>query len=208
MSARRERWLGTVGGLLLRALGCTWRVRVLGTLRTERVIYALAHGTMVLPTYIVRKNGIVVMVSQHRDGEIMSRAIEHLGYSTVRGSSTRGATGATHQLLTAFPEKPWAVTPDGPKGPRGSVKVGLIRLAATAGRSIQPVLGAARPAKEFRSWDRFLLPWPFARVVVNYAEPMAVPADADAATCERLARELEVRIADAEKMAKDALANW
>lgn len=70
------------------------------------------------------------------------------------------------------------------------------------------MLGAARPAKEFRSWDRFLLPWPFARVVVNYAEPMAVPADADAATCERLARELEVRIADAEKMAKDALANW
>lgn len=94
------------------------------------------------------------------------------------------------------------------QGPRGSVKPGLIRLAAAAGRSLQPVVGAARWAKVFASWDRFVLPLPFAKVVVNFAEPLVVPADPDDATCELLARELEKRLAEAEKIAQDELANW
>lgn len=208
MSGRRERWLGTLASWLIRALGLTWRIRVIGTIRVDRPIFALLHGTLLLPAYLVRKQGIAVMISQHKDGEIISRAVERLGFSTVRGSSSRGASAAAHELLAGYATRPWAVTPDGPRGPRGTVKVGLIRLAAAAGRSIQPVVGAARPARLFRSWDRFCLPWPFARVVVHFAESLPVPAEADAATCARLARELEQRLADAEKIAQDALASW
>lgn len=208
MTERRERWLGTLGGLLIRLLGCTWRFRVLGTIRTDRPIFALQHGTLLLPAYLTRKLGIAVMISRHRDGEIISRAVEHIGFVTVRGSSTRGASSAIHELLERFPDNPWAVTPDGPRGPRGSVKPGLIRLAAAGGRLLQPVVGAARPAKVFRSWDRFVLPLPFAKVVVNFAEPLQVPPEPDDATCELLARELEKRLAEAEKIAQDELANW
>jgi lysophospholipid acyltransferase (LPLAT)-like uncharacterized protein len=208
MTERRERWLGTLGGLLIRLLGCTWRFRVIGTIRTDRPIFALLHGTLLLPAYLTRKHGIAVMISRHRDGEIISRAVEQIGFQTVRGSSTRGACTAVHELLARFPDSPWAVTPDGPKGPRGSVKAGLIRLAAAGGRSIQPVVGAARRARVFRSWDRFVLPWPFAKVVVHFAESLRVPADPDDATCELLARELEKRLADAEKIAQDELASW
>lgn len=208
MTARRERWFGTLAAWSIRLLGCTWRVRVLGRMRTDRPVFALLHGQLLLPAFLARNQGIAVMISRHRDGEVISRAVERLGFVTARGSSTRGGSSAVHSLLVEFPERSWVVTPDGPKGPRGSVKVGLIRLAAAAGRSIQPVVGAARPAREFRSWDRFLLPWPFARVVVHFAESMAVPADPDAATCERLAKELEMRIAEAEKIARDELANW
>lgn len=208
MSDRRERWLGTLAGLLLRVLGWSWRMRVIGTIRTDRPIFALLHGTLLLPAWLVRKHGIAVMISRHRDGEVVSRAVEHIGFCTVRGSSTRGASAAAHELLAEFADRPWAVTPDGPKGPRGSVKPGLIRLAALAGRSLQPVVGAARPAKVFASWDRFTLPWPFARVVVHFAESLTVPADADEATCASLARELERRLADAEKIARETLANW
>ena len=66
--------------------------------------------------------------------------------------------------MAGFGDVPWVVTPDGPKGPRGSVKPGLIRLAAESGRSVQPLAAACSRAVTFSSWDRFTLPWPFARV--------------------------------------------
>ena len=60
-----------------------------------------------------------------------------------------------------YGDRPWVVTPDGPKGPRGSVKDGLVRMAGAASRQIRPVAGAVSRAKVFASWDRFTLPLPF-----------------------------------------------
>jgi len=201
-------WLGFLGAGLTRVLGCTWRTRITGRFEIEPRIYALPHGSLLLPAFRLRSSRAAVMISRHRDGELIAQAISRLGFATVRGSSTRGGAAAVHEFVRAFPDRPWVVTPDGPKGPRGSVKPGLIRLAAATGRPIQPLVGAARPAKVFGSWDRFTLPLPFARVVVHFGEPLAVPPDVDEQRVVELTRELQERLAGAEKVAGDALANW
>jgi len=201
-------WLGLAGAGLTRLLGCTWRTRITGDVEIGPRIYALPHGSLLLPAFRLRHSRAVVMISRHRDGEIIAQAVRRLGFETVRGSSTRGGAAAAHEFVRAFADRPWVVTPDGPKGPRGSVKPGLIRLAAAAGRLIQPLVGAARPAKVFGSWDRFTLPLPFARVIVHFGEPLVVPRDADEPAVLALTNELQDRLLREEKVAGAALANW
>lgn len=208
MTPRRAYWLGLFGSWLLRALSRTWRLRVTGDVTVTTDIYALLHAHLLLPTRRFRRDGVVAMISRHGDGELIAQAVLRLGYGVVRGSSTRGASSAVLELQHEHAAQPWLVTPDGPKGPRGSVKAGLIRLAADNGRSIRPMAGAARPCKQFASWDRFTLPWPFAKVVVHFGPALRVPRDIDAEGSELLARELERALADCEKSAQSALANW
>jgi lysophospholipid acyltransferase (LPLAT)-like uncharacterized protein len=207
-SERRQVWLGRCAALLIRMLGRSWRVRLCGQPDVAPRIYALLHGHMLLPAFRLRRSRSVVMISRHRDGELIAQAVSRIGFTTVRGSSTRGAPVAVRDLLRGFGDRPWVVTPDGPKGPRGSVKEGLIRLAQESCRPIQPMAGAARPAHVFGSWDRFVLPWPFARVVVCFGAPMPVPLDLDDAGREALARELERRLVQCEEDARSALRDW
>lgn len=207
------RLLGWSGAQLIRVFGATWRLRFSGELsgsspRLLPHIYALMHGQLLLPSFRMRKSGAVVMISRHADGEIIARAVERLGYATVRGSSTRGASGATAELIRRHGDRPWIVTPDGPKGPRGSVKPGLVRLAAATGRAVYPVAGAARPAKRFASWDRFTLPLPLARVAVHVGEPVRPSPEPGDADCAALAALLQERLAAAEKSAVAAVASW
>jgi lysophospholipid acyltransferase (LPLAT)-like uncharacterized protein len=200
--------IGWLSAMFIRVLALTWRVRVAGQIDVGPNIYALLHGNLLLPAFQLRSCRGVVLISRHRDGELIAQAIKHLGYQTVRGSSTRGAASAVREMRREHETQPWVVTPDGPKGPRGSVKEGLIRLAQESGRAIHPLVGAAAPAKRFASWDRFTLPWPFARVVVYFGAPMPVPADLDDAGRAAMAHQLEQRLLDSEKEAETALRNW
>lgn len=203
----RAYWVGLIGSLAIRVLGPTWRMRTTGEFdgpRPDR-IYALLHGQMLFPAFRFRGLGVPVMVSRHGDGEMIARAVERLGYRTVRGSSTRGGAAAVRELVQRFPDVPWVVTPDGPKGPRGSVKEGLVRLAAESGRLIQPVAGAGSRVLQFSSWDRFAVPWPFARVALYFGTPLAVPHDIAPDRLAPLAREIETRLAEAEEKAAQSL---
>ena len=203
-------WVGLIGSVAIRALGPTWRVRVQGDFdgpRGDR-IYALFHGQMLLPASRFRDAGAVVLVSRHGDGEMIAQALERLGYRTVRGSSTRGGGAAAREMMERYGDVPWVVTPDGPKGPRGSVKAGLMRLAGDSGRPIQPVAGACSRAVTFSSWDRFTLPWPLARIVLHFGPLFTVPADADPEGREQLARGLEKQMAAADEEAARSLHRW
>ena len=200
--------LGALVAGVLRLLGLTWRIKLCGNVTIGPHLYALLHGNLLLPAFRFRRSGAVIMISRHRDGEVIAQAVERIGFRTVRGSSTRGAREAVTELLRDGEGRPWVITPDGPKGPRGTVKPGLIRLAAASGRTIHPVAGAARPAKQFASWDRFVLPLPFARIALWFAEPLEVPAEVDEAQATALAAEVERRLADAENKARAELACW
>jgi hypothetical protein len=142
--------------------------------------------------YWHREQGIHVLASEHRDGEMLGQTIRRLGFGHVRGSSTRGGTRAILELAalsragfdTAF-------TVDGPRGPRHVAKPGAIEVARLSGAAIVPVTAASRRHRSFASWDRFELPWPFTRVVVRYGEPLMVPRDADRGTVEAKRAELE-----------------
>ena len=208
--SRRPYWIGLSASWVIRAFGATWRVRNAGAF--DRVhhdrIYALLHGQMLLPSFAFRRVRPVILISRHGDGEMIAQAIERLGYHTVRGSSTRGGGQAAQELIESWADRPWVITPDGPKGPRGSVKEGLIRLAADSGRAIQPICSAASSCKQFSSWDRFVLPLPFSRIAVHFGEPLVVPRDTPASARTAMAQDLESRLRAGEEEAVRELQNW
>jgi len=183
-------WIGPaswLGALLLTLLGLTWRVERVGTAEREarrqageRWIFALWHARLLPLTFLHRHWGVGVLISQHRDGELIARIVERLGYATGRGSSTRGGEeGARDMLRLAEEGRILAITPDGPRGPAEKVKPGLVYLASRTGYVIVPVAASTRQAWRLRSWDGFRVPRPFARVLVGYGPPIAIPTRLD-----------------------------
>jgi hypothetical protein len=165
-------------------------------------MYAHTHGVLLPLSYSHRRCGIQVMVSESRDGEIIARIIERLGFGTVRGSTTRGGERALVKLAAlgrgGFD---LGITPDGPKGPRGSAQPGAVLIAARAEVPIVPLGVAASRAWRARSWDRFLVPKPFSEVWVVFGAPLRFTREdlgAIDVACAKLARALAEVEAEAE----------
>jgi lysophospholipid acyltransferase (LPLAT)-like uncharacterized protein len=115
--------------------------------------------------------------------------------ATVRGSASRGAVGGFLRLVDAYRRgHDLAVLPDGPRGPRYVAKPGVVHLAKAVGSPIFPVAYAASRAARLRSWDRLIIPLPFARVLVQIGEPLEVPSHANAEQLDRCRAELEHRL--------------
>jgi len=188
-----------VAWLTLNVIGRLVRTREIGKehyfrldQQAKRYIFCLWHGRMFIPIFIQRKKGIVAMVSQHSDGEIIARAVEMMGYITVRGSSTRGGMQALKEMVRLIRKGAnGAMMPDGPRGPKGDFKEGTLALAQLSGAYLIPMTHAASKAKVFGSWDNFVLAKPFSRVVVAYGEPVFVPKEADLG---KLKEEMETRM--------------
>jgi lysophospholipid acyltransferase (LPLAT)-like uncharacterized protein len=122
----------------------------------------------------------VALVSRHRDGEILARVLDGLGYRTARGSSTRGGDSGLREMIRAGREgAPLAFTPDGPRGPARTCKPGVVRAAAATGMPVVPTAAAASSGRRLGSWDGFLVPAPGATVCVSRGAPIAVPASGD-----------------------------
>ena len=188
--------------LLARAMCGTLRVRVLRPEleeafrgRGRNVIYAFWHGHLLYLMYRYRGSGVHILVSQSRDGEFLSRILGRFGLPAIRGSSTRGGRRSFLTLVRHMRGGGSAgIAPDGPRGPRHRAQPGIIGLARLSGVPILPVAVGARWKVEFRSWDRFLLPLPFSRVVVAYDDPVVVPSNADAELLEQKRQELEGKL--------------
>ena len=194
--SRRAARLARTGGVLLRALAATWRVsfknpEVVSDLRLRRqpFIYLLWHGTLLPLTWVHRNRNVVAMISEHSDGEIIARIVQSIGYRTVRGSTSRGAARALLGACRVIEEGAClAVTPDGPRGPAESVAPGAAVIAHRTGAPMVPVSLQASSAWRLNSWDRFMIPKPFARLTVAYGDPILV----DAASARDAARETEL----------------
>jgi len=207
----KMRWIVRLGALLVRTLAATWRIRVIGDegLRAEReagraVIITLWHGQMLPLLYQHRGEGVAILISEHRDGEIIARIATALGHRTVRGSTTRGAGRALLSMVRQVESgQDIAVTPDGPRGPAKSFAAGALIVAQRTGAAIIPATVVARSAWRLGSWDRFMIPRPFARVIISYGAAAHVSAgDARAASSE--APRFQQLMEDAEHAAADA----
>ncbi len=177
--------------------------------RGEQVILAFWHNRVVMMPipYQGRGRNVCIMNSQHRDGEIASRALERWGIRSVRGSATRGGAAGFLQLVNAFRDGyDLAVVPDGPRGPRYVVKRGVIHLGRATGAPIVPVTYAATRRRQLRSWDRLIIPLPFSRIVFVVGEPLQVPRHGSAAEVEALRLELERRLNQATAAADAQIA--
>ncbi|RMF89671.1 MAG: DUF374 domain-containing protein [Nitrospinota bacterium] len=161
----------------------------------QPLIYAFWHGRMLLLAYAYRHTQLPVVVSRSRDGELVSRVAQRLGYRTIRGSSSRGAFSVLRVLWRLLQEgQAVSIAPDGPRGPCYRVKAGIIGLAQKTGAAILPVSCSARQKVVLQSWDRFLIPFPWSRAVIVYGPPLLVPPDADAALREEKRQMLEERL--------------
>jgi lysophospholipid acyltransferase (LPLAT)-like uncharacterized protein len=158
-------------------------------------IFAFWHGRLLMMTAGHRGKKVAIPISRHQDGEFISRTIKYFGYRSVRGSTTRGGFSAMRKMMRAFEEGyDIAITPDGPRGPRYRVQKGIIELARRTGTMILPVSFSASRKKVFRSWDRFLLPYPFAKGVFILGEPLRVPRHIDEDVFEQKRLLLEGRL--------------
>ena len=200
--ALRTAVLAGAGGRLASALLATTRVERIGSepcdaLRAggQAVIFVLWHGRLLPLSYHHRHWQLVTLISASADGESIARVVRRWGYDVVRGSSSRGGSEALRKLVRhARAGRSLAITPDGPRGPRETMKPGPLLVAQLAGAPIIPVAAGADRAWWFEGWDRFLVPKPFARVRILYGEPVWVSRDADDATLAALGRDIEDRI--------------
>ncbi len=186
-----------VAAAAVRALGATLRLHEEGVEALEPrwaagqpLIYAVWHGRILMIPWLTarmrRTRGarpVRVLASRSRDGEMVARWVTRFGLSVARGSSSRGGAEALRALAASVRAgEDVAVVPDGPRGPRERLQAGLVVLAAATGAPIVPLGFAARPARRLASWDRFLVPMPFARAAVVFGKVATVPRGADRET--------------------------
>jgi len=174
----RSAWNATLGllvAVLARILALTLRVRLASeALDVEGpVIYAFLHGH-VLPLLrhpLPRPTAAIVSLS--RDGEIQAHVLGRLGFSILRGSSSRGGAAVLRRSLEWLESgRDLALAVDGPRGPAGRSKPGVLHLAERCRAAIVPVACAASPAARLRSsWDSFLVPAPLARARILAGRP-------------------------------------
>ncbi len=148
-------------------------------LEDEVYIVAFWHGELLMQPFNYQKlkpyGKVSAMISDHRDGESITKTVEFLGIHSIRGSSTRGGTKA---LIAAIKELKGgddiAITPDGPKGPRHSVANGIVAISQKTNAKILPF--NCKPTKywQFNSWDKFIVPKPFGTINFYIGEPFSV----------------------------------
>jgi len=190
---------GFLGKGVLHLLGSSLRIRREGGRAFEQfreqgrpVVFVFWHSRLLPLAYIHRGEGVVVLVSRHSDGEYIARVVERMGFGTARGSSTRGGMTGLRQLLRAARDgRDLALTPDGPKGPLKKFKWGALLVAQRAGFPVIPVGLHVDRAWILSSWDRFVIPRPFARIDVRYGDPHEIPPEWDREQLQRKAEELE-----------------
>jgi lysophospholipid acyltransferase (LPLAT)-like uncharacterized protein len=173
---------------LVRLVTSTLRIHVRGEERIPQlieengtgIVLVTWHGRTLVPISRFRNRGWWSMISTSRDGEYQNAIFKRFGFNTVRGStSARGAVVATLQLVKhARSGGVLAMTPDGPRGPSGCAQPGIIFLASRAGCPILPTGISAYPRTLVNTWDRYLIPWPFARAVILFGDPIYIPEDA------------------------------
>jgi lysophospholipid acyltransferase (LPLAT)-like uncharacterized protein len=205
----RVRILLPIGLLLARLLVGSWRIRVRNAegwqrLRAENKpwVFTLWHATLFPTAYQHRNEGVAVLVSQHRDGELIARVLAAWGNTTVRGSTSRGGSRALLAMIKELERGiVVAVTPDGPRGPALEFQPGALVAAQRANVPVVPIVVHADRAWRLKSWDRFMIPKFFARVTFAYGTPTLVggtsprEAAAEAGRFEALMREAQA-IAD------------
>lgn len=153
------------------------------------IIVAFWHGRLMMTAMLWRQPGqdMYALISEHRDGRLISDAVGHLGIKTVVGSTSKGGSKALREMVQLLKAgNCLTVTPDGPRGPSMQAAGGVVQLARLGGAPICPISYSVTRGKHAKSWDRFLIPYPFTRGVITYGQPITLSKgdDLDAATAQ------------------------
>ncbi len=203
LSSLRLAALSTLAYLIicLLKISLRWRAAIyeadLEELKKRPFILAFWHCHLALPIWwykSFRSNSsrrMTVIISAHGDGRIIAGAMQKLGLEVVTGSSSRGGVRALSGLIRAAAEgSDLTVTPDGPRGPAQQVKRGVVDLAMHTGLPIVPLAFQVTNAWRIKSWDKMIIPKPFAKAWFRIGAPIQVPKHASLGEREEVAREL------------------
>ncbi|MGD9347057.1 MAG: lysophospholipid acyltransferase family protein [Candidatus Aminicenantes bacterium] len=180
---RELKWkfIGFLGKLVLGFWTITARKTLIGEDRYKKlrsqnkpVVLLIWHSRLLVVPYLFRKRGILALISPSEDGEILARIVEGWG-KVLRGSGSHPiikAWGAMRKELDRGGEV--IIVPDGPRGPNRKMKLGALKLSQQSGAHIVPFTFAASKGKTLNSWDRFLIFYPFSRVIALFGEPILV----------------------------------
>ena len=170
---------------LLWIVGLNWRFEVIAEEGVTPVVFGQRPGPEIYCFlasvraalhHVLPRSGAVILISRSFDGELITRILRMFGFDAVRGSSSRGARegllGLKHVIETG---RTAIFTADGPRGPIYQTKMGPIKLAQTTGAPIGAFHLQPEHAWTLNSWDRFLIPKPFTRIVVSWAQWTRVP---------------------------------
>ncbi|MDD5455110.1 MAG: lysophospholipid acyltransferase family protein [Candidatus Ratteibacteria bacterium] len=194
---------------LMYFIGKTTKFTVIGEENYKKtkgpVIFAFWHNRIFLSVYyyryILKRKNICVLASPSRDGEMLARTLNKLGFSQARGSSKHYGKNALTMMLESLENGfDGAIVPDGPQGPKYKVKEGVIRIAKKAGIPLIPVAYNVSRKKVLSTWDSFILPLPFSRAVLIYGEPLYIYSNE---SDEEYSRLLEKRLMEITKQADE-----
>jgi len=195
---------------LVRLLGATFRIKVLNyepiaALPGGKVLCGW-HGRSMIASVFFRKARFWVIISRSKDGDIQTHVFENLGFNVIRGSTGRGGERALIESIRELRKgATMAITPDGPRGPNKVVQGGVMAMARKSGAVLVPCGVSARPRLLVKSWDRYMVPLPFSKCVLNFGKPMAVPADATEEQVEEIRLKFQAEISRLEIEAEQML---
>ncbi|MBM4308158.1 MAG: DUF374 domain-containing protein [Deltaproteobacteria bacterium] len=172
---------------VIRILGWTMRFEVVNPHVQQSFVEkgipyigAFWHDRILMMPLEYRGKKLSFLVSPHRDGLIIGRALKRFGLIPIYGSSNREGSSALKEMVKTIQNgSDMAIVPDGPRGPRHHLQFGVIELARRTGNPILPLAFSASKKKIFKTWDRFLLPYPFSKGVFVWGEPIYVDSNLD-----------------------------
>lgn len=205
----RHNLTGILGKWILWLWAKTERMAVVGEvpykrLRSQKkpVIILIWHGRIFFAPYFFRRRGIMPLVSPSEDGEIIAQIVRRWGYKTLRGSSSHSIIRAWNQMKRELEGGgELIIVPDGPRGPGREMKPGAVKLAKETGAILIPVTFSCSKRKTLTSWDKFMIPWPFARSVAVYGKPMTIGADLNDQELEKKRKEAEASMIELDRKA-------
>ena len=161
----------------------------------ERFLFCVWHDSMVMATFGGKQHSAAALTSRHTDGSFVAEVLRRVGVSTIRGSTNHIGPGAMRQLMRAAENKHIGITPDGPRGPRRRMSIGIAFLASRTGRAVVPTAySCSRCWTVPGSWTDLVIPKPFAKVFLMGGKPIKVPADVDTSQLQQYADQIQAEM--------------
>jgi lysophospholipid acyltransferase (LPLAT)-like uncharacterized protein len=171
-------------------------------------IFTFWHSQLMMMPFcysaLSRRQKVSAMISQSRDGQIVSDFIKRFGFEPIRGSTSRGGSIALLRLSRKLREGfDLAITPDGPRGPRFRVQQGVAALASASGCPIIPVAYDVRRKKVMNTWDHFKIPIPYNSGALVIGSPIYVNPDPGPDHLELKLKEIQTALEGVNRQAEE-----